>query len=408
MPKEKSLLIIGGGVEALCGVDVAREMGLRVVVLDGNPEAPAKSPADDFILASVYDPEEALTQTLVYTQHHSLHGVIALACDATLTVSRIAGALGLSGPSLETATLATQKHLMKERFQACGVPTPWFAEIHSIEQLREIVESSNTPLVLKPVDSRGARGVVRISEGIDLAWALQYSQSYSTCQKVLLEEWLEGPQVSTESLMWQGRSYLCGAGDRNYSLLPKTFPFVIEDGGESPSQFSPERDTEFNAIMQQAADAIGLRNGTIKGDLVITTQGIKLIEVAVRLSGGYYCTHTIPLVYGTNLLKLAIQVALCDEPDVHSISLHANQYQSNRFLFLEEGVVQAIHHADEVSQYPWVKVLEVYVQKGERISTISDHTKRAGTVLTVGDTRDAAQSRAEQAIQEILVEVTTS
>lgn len=401
----QTILIVGGGIESLTGIDVARELGLKVVVLDGNPSAPARYLADGFIHASVYDDEEAAQKSLKYACKSPIHGVIAIACDATVTVSRIASVLQIPGQSMETAGLATNKLLMKRRFQEHGVPIPWFSEVKDIDHLKEISKNAKYPLVIKPVDSRGARGVIRLGKSVELEWAYSHALSFSTSKQVIVEQWIEGPQISTESVIWDGCSVLCGTGDRNYSRLNELFPFVVEDGGGCPSFLSPKLDLQFDAVMAQAAEAIGLRRGTIKGDLVVTENGeVIVIEVATRLSGGYFCTHTIPLVYGINLIGAAMQMAIGRTPDLKSLSTaNVKQYQANRFLFLRDGIVKSIRNVDRVSIYPWVKLLEIYVKEGDRVSQATDHTKRAGTVLTVGDNRDIAHCRAQQAIDEIEV-----
>lgn len=404
----KTILIIGGGIEAVAGIRAAREKGLRVVVLDKNTNAPGRAYADGFIEASVYDEDEAERETLRFIEKTSIDidGVVAIAVDATVTVVRLASVLGLPGISQEAALLATNKLLMKQRFHERGLPIPWFSQVSNLNHLKSLMRNSSFPLVLKPVDSRGARGVIRLGDSVDLKWAYEYSLSFSRCGMVMVEEWVKGSQVSTESIIYDGQSVLCGTGDRNYDRLDELFPFVIEDGGGCPSYLSPEMDTEFDQVMFKASKAIGLQRGSIKGDLVVTQDGVTIIEMAARLSGGYFSTHTIPLVYGIDLVGSVIQIALGQRPDILDLqAVNVQQYQANRFLFLPEGVVKSIRNVEKVASYPWVKVLKLYIKEGQRVTKTVDHTQRAGMVLTVSDSRELAHRRAEQAIKEIEVVV---
>src|SRR5579862_9737492 len=241
----RTILIVGGGIEAVEGVRVAKEMGLRVVVLDRNPGAPARAGADAFVKADVYNGVEAAEAVRQFAVDQPVDGVIALAVDAPLTVAHIAAALKIPGPSIETAELATDKLRMKECFQRTGIPIPWFSAVRDADHLREIFAASKRPLVMKPVDSRGSRGVLRIDKTVDLGWAYEHSHSFSPSGQVMVEEWLDGPQISTESVIYDGRSALCGTGDRNYDRLAETFPYVVEDGGGCPSHLSPDLDPEF-------------------------------------------------------------------------------------------------------------------------------------------------------------------
>ena len=399
-------MIVGGGIEAVAGINVAREMGLRVVVLDKNPSAPGRAHADDFIQASVYDEDEAERETLKFAKKTPVDGVMAIAVDAAVTVARLASVLGLPGISEETALLATNKLLMKQCFLEKGVPIPWFSPVSDLDHLKGIIRNFLFPLVLKPVDSRGSRGVLRLGDAVDLKWAYEYSLSFSKCGQVMVEEWIDGAQVSTESIIYDNESVLCGTGDRNYDRLDELFPFVVEDGGGCPSYLSPQMDPEFDKVIFQAARSIGLRRGSIKGDLVVGTNGVTIIEVAARLSGGYFCTHTIPLVYGVNLVGAVMQIALGERPDIESLrEANVRQYQANRFLFLPEGIVSSVRNVEKVLAYPWVKQLELYIREGDPVAKATDHTRRAGTVLTVGDSGELAHRRAELAISEIEVVV---
>ena len=88
---------------------------------------------------------------------------------------------------------------------------------------------------MKPVDNRGARGVVILRDGVDVNWAYSLALSQSPTNKLILEKYLTGPQVSTESIVVNGQATTIGFSDRNYEFLEKYSPFVIENGGQLPS-----------------------------------------------------------------------------------------------------------------------------------------------------------------------------
>ena len=99
----ETLLVISGGLEAVPGIQRAREMGLHVVVVDGSPEAPGLEMADDRIIASTYATAEVVEAATEYSQRRRIDGVIAMAADVPRTVSAVAEALGLPGlPSEES------------------------------------------------------------------------------------------------------------------------------------------------------------------------------------------------------------------------------------------------------------------------------------------------------------------
>ena len=307
----KTLFIISGGIEAIPGIRRAKEMGLHVVVSDQNPQAPGLSLADDIILASTYDVEATVNSARQY--HNSVRpidGVMCIASDVPLTVASIAADLGLTGIPLESARLAVDKLAMKQRFAAAGIPIPWFSPVESVSHLRELVKKHGYPLVLKPVDSCGARGVLRITPGIDLAWSYQYSRQFSPSSRVMLEEFLFGQQVSTESILVNGCGVTPGLTDRNYEYIDRFAPYIIENGGQQPSVLTQEDQQMLAQNAEHAGLALGITTGVVKGDLVLTSEGPKIIEIAARPSGGWFCTDQIPLGTGVDLVGAAIRLAL--------------------------------------------------------------------------------------------------
>ena len=126
----KTLLIISAGIEAVPGIELAKSMGLQVVISDMNPNAPGFAVADDQLLASTYDVDATVAAARAYhKQVRPLDGVMCIASDVPLTVASVAAVLGLPGIPVESARLATDKLAMKEHFAADGVPIPWFSPV---------------------------------------------------------------------------------------------------------------------------------------------------------------------------------------------------------------------------------------------------------------------------------------
>ncbi len=398
-------MLIGAGVEQVPGIKLAKEMGLRVVATDMNPEAPGFELADDHIIASTYDVERTVALALRYNKKNRIDGVTTIGADVPLTVANVAHELGLPGISLETARLASDKLAMKERFQQDGIPIPWFKEITTPNELKEVVKDRGYPLVVKPIDSRGARGVLRITEDIDLDWAYEVVKSHSPSDRVMVEEFLAGHQVSTESIVYGGKVFTPGFSDRNYEFLERFAPYMIENGGELPSFLPAEQQEEVCRLVERAANSMGIERGVAKGDVGVTEDGPKVIEIAARLSGGYFCTYETPLSTGVNIVKAAIEIALGEELDVSELIPRYHRSLAQRYLFPPAGRVRSITGVDRVEAIDWVKLLKVYVKVGDIIEPMTSHTKRAGVVIVTGDTREVAIERVQQAVGMINIEV---
>ena len=185
---------------------------------------------------------------------------------------------------------------MKERFAAAGVPVPWFQEIATPQELQRIAIERGRDLVIKPVDSRGSRGVQRVAQVEDLAKAFFFARSHSPSERVMVEQYLSGPQVSTESVVVDG-SLL------HARLLGPQLRISRSLRARSSSRMAaicraicrPRCRPRSRQLVGQAAAALGIVNGTVKGDIVIHDGEPHVIELAARLSGGFFCTREIPL-----------------------------------------------------------------------------------------------------------------
>ncbi|MEE8481242.1 MAG: ATP-grasp domain-containing protein [Desulfobacterales bacterium] len=401
----KTLLIISGGIEAVPGIKTAKEMGFYVVASDMNPNAPGLKLADDRIITSTYDVEATATAAQKY--HHTVRhidGVMCIASDVPLTVASVAHKLGLPGIPIDAAMLAMDKLAMKRKFSSDGIPIPWFSPVESVRHLFDLVREQGYPLVLKPVDSRGARGVLRLMPDIDLDWAFHIAQSNSPTNRVMIEIFLPGPQVSTESIMIDGVAYTAGFSDRNYEYLEKYAPYIIENGGDLPSCLPSDVQNKCRSLVQQAALSMGVTNGVVKGDIVVHEGEPYVIELAARLSGGYFCTHEIPLNTDVDFVGQAIRLALGMKLNLADIVPRYQRGVAQRYLFPKPGRVIRISDISKVAQRSGIALCEVRVNQGDIIGPIDSHTARAGVVITTGETRDQAIDRALHVLKTIEIE----
>jgi biotin carboxylase len=401
----KTLWIVSGGPEAVPGIRRAKEMGLHIVVSDGNPKAPGRDIADDFVLASTYDVEATVTAAEAYhRRQRPIDGIISMAADVPLTVASVADALGLPGIPLETARLASDKLAMKRCFGEKGIPIPWFQAIESPEHLQRTILDRGYPLVIKPVDSRGARGVLLLTENIDAGWAYVHARENSPTGRVMVEEYLPGPQLSTESLLLPDAAFTPGLCDRNYELVEKFSPYIIENGGEQPSHLSPSDLEAVKRCAESAGRAMGIRTGIAKGDMVLTPDGPKVIEIAARLSGGWFSSDQIPLATGVDLVGAAIQVSMGEQPDREKLNPRCRQGVAIRYFFPPPGRVVRIDHQDICNKMPGIYKLHFFVQPGDILEPVTNHTERAGLVITFADTRDEAIDHAREVIDTVEIE----
>ncbi len=297
------LLFIGGPIESVPALGKAKALGYKVCVTDGSEDSPgirwAKKYSRKWAIASVYD----LPGTWKVVEPWKIDAAVAVAVDCGPCVSYVSRQAGCSHIPESISRLGQNKRELKVRLKIkdAGIPTPRFSD------------SSSDWVVIKPVDGRGSRGVFRIQYD-DLDRYRILSEQHSPTKRIIVEDWVDGPQVSTESIIKNGVVLFTGMTDRFYHFLDEQFPYVIENGGIGPSIFEgSSHGLAINGLVRKVVLALGVKDGTIKCDIVLDKNNLykpTLIECAIgRMSGGYMCSHYLPLAYGYDFLAAAFDVA---------------------------------------------------------------------------------------------------
>jgi len=399
---ERTLLIIGGAHEHGIGVRQAQDMGLKVFVTDGNRDAEAFALADCHAVASTYDAAETLAAARDHIRRGGrIDGVMTLASDVPYTVAFVADALGLPGISLESARLASEKMAMKDAFARAGVPIPGYGPVRHADEVAAAAQRWGFPLIIKPVDSRGARGVQRLLPDADLAAAFAESARHSPGGRVMAEQYLAGPQLSTEGFMIEGRAHIPAVFDRNYEFLERYAPFIVEDGGEMPSRYSGSHGEEARQVMEQAALALGIRDGIIKGDLVIHEGRVKVIELAARMSGGFFATAAAKASQGVDLVSALIRFSLGEKLAPADVTASKNEGAAIRFAFPEPGRIRAVEGIASIKADPACVFAHVFAGPGDLIEPITCHPSRPAVVVARGRDRAHAASEAARLIRRL-------
>ena len=405
MRESRTLLIVSGGIEAADAAKRARDMRLRVVVSDIDPNAPGFQFAHDRLIADVYGPEDtAAAAERYHREQRPISGVICVAADAPVSAALVAERLKLPGISVETARLACDKLAMKRRFRDAGVPVPWFAPVSSVAELRALLAEPGADLVIKPADSRGSRGVQRLARVHDVQAAFELACRYSPTSRVMVEAYLDGPQVSTESIVTGGRCYTPGFSDRNYELLEVHAPFFIENGGDLPSRLPLKTQDRVKEVVARAAAALGVRDGTVKGDIVIHKGEPYVIELAARLSGGFFCTREIPLNTGVDFIGCAIRVALGERILPEELEPKMQVPVIQRYAFPKPGRVIEVRGASAAKRVPGIADVVVTARPGDIIPPAGDKRPSGAMVLATGRSREEALAAANAGLSAIEIE----
>ncbi len=407
----KNVLIVGAGINQLPLIKLAKRKGLYFAVADLNPDAIGAKYADRFYNISTSDIQGMVQLAKKLDEEIGLDGVTSMAAEVSKTISEVAEELGLPAISNETAEVTTNKLKRYERLRKCGISIPRFYPVKNRKEIMSAIKDLGLPVVIKPVDSAGARGVQKIFDVAMIDVALREIKKYSKADVFIIEEFLQGTEHSSESIVIDNEIYTTGFSDRNYDKKEINPPYFLEDGDSLPTALPDNVYEDTLQLVKEAIKALGINFGPAKGDIFIDKKGPKVLEMASRLSGDYFCWETVPLHNGTDILNVLLDIAVSNKPDVSLLSPKFNRGVALRYFFPKKsGRIKSIKGVDEVKHmegvyfFKWEPAYE-NIDVGKEIRIPTCHAERVGCVMTHADTREKAVRIAEKAVSAITIEV---
>ncbi len=393
---------------------MAKSRGYHVAVTDMDPEAEGFPLADETGIVSTRDVEGTISFAKRIHMRNPIHGVITMASESAITVARVTEALGLPGLSPEAAENATNKVKRQVLFKEKGVPSPVFRFARTLDEACQKADELGWPVVVKPADSAGSRGVQKVETPEEMKKAIAEIRSISKVPEFLLEEFLSGTEHSIEGIVMEGQVFWAGLSDRNYDKKHIYPPYFLEDGDTMPTMLDAETVKKLEQAATSAVHALGIDWGPVKGDVIIDGQkGLKALEMAARLSGDYFCYETIPLHNGINLLEAVMDLALGLPVDPESLKPRYNRGVALRYVWPRPGRVVSIEGIEEAGKIPGVHFVNFEprwknIGVGSVIPPAKSMGERVASVMAVGATRENALTIAEQAVGKIRIETQES
>ncbi len=382
---KKTIVIIGGGILQLPLIRTARSMGLTTIVFDMAAEAPGMLAADRRVIMSTRDIEGCVREARRLRDSRAVHGVLTAGTDASRTVAAVAAALDLPGIRYADAEAASNKVLMRRRLAEHGVPIPRFHSVWSLREAREAMYELTFPLVIKPAENMGARGVVKISDRAEMQAAFRHARKHSPTGEMILEEYMAGAELSVDALAWNGHIELTGIADR----IIEREPFFVEVGHNMPSALPRAILDEAAQVMRAGMHALGIHTGAGKGDLKVTADGVKVGEIAARLSGGFMSSHTFPLATGINLYEAAIRIALGEEPGDLEVRRHLVAIE--RGILCEPGKLTLLRGQEAMAAVPGVAAVFFTKKPGDVIPAATSNLDKVGHIIASAPTLAEAE-----------------
>lgn len=395
------LVILGGGSCQLNAIKRAKEKGHTVIVVDYYPDAPGKEMADIAELTSTFD----VPGNLLVAKKHDIDGIMTTGTDQPVyTAVKVATELGL--PVLidvKTAQALTNKKLMKNLLRDKGIPTVNFRFLNK-DFPSSALEGLNFPVVIKPLDSQGQRGVFKLNSLEEIRAHFMEVLSFSREAEILLEEYYESEEITISGWVKDGQAHLLTVTDRQTYENP---PHI----GICTAHFFPSRHLkdyflEIREISVKIVEEFNIRNGPIYFQMLVGSQGIKVNEVAGRI-GGAYEDYFIPLLTDVDILDMVIDSSLglpIKGSALEKYQLSTNQkWLSVQLFFAHPGQITGFSDLESLKKVPGVMEAGFNFQVGDQIGLIKNATQRAGYMIVQGSDQKTLEKNLHLAFEHLKI-----
>jgi phosphoribosylaminoimidazole carboxylase (NCAIR synthetase) len=394
------LHVLGAGPAQLNLIKRIKEMGHEVAVSDMNPRAPGLALADYPSVASSFDPE-AIKEAALEARSDRL---LTMGTDQpVLTAALVSQQLGLPYfLTAEQAALVTNKKVMKEMFLQRQIPTAPFRFLSSGFDDSEL-EGLHFPLVMKPLDSQGQRGVLKVQNISEIRVRMDEVLGFSRENQILVEEYYPSEEVTVSGWVCDKKVHLFSITDR---VTIENDPYMgVCVSHRYPSLF--HRDwKELEDLTRKICHSVDIKEGPIYFQILGGDQGFRVNEIACRL-GGAYEDEFLPPLCGVDPLTLLIGESLGSGCEDHSLEAMATRreslYCSLQMFFCRPGIICSQTGMDSLSSIPGFGAGRFLLSNGTQILNRENSTQRAGYFFFYGNSAEDLNRKVRRAYDALSI-----
>ena len=389
----------------------AERMGLDVTVASDLNQPLADMYPGRWLTIPYHDPEGGAQAVARYADRFPLDAVVAVD-DPGIHVAALASeTLELAANRAEAVLATRDKSVLRERLAAAGVPSPGWHVARFADDFAATVavveERIGWPVVIKPLALNGSRGVMRADDEASLRRAvarlgrlLAASAVRDECgdaaDRFLIEGYIAGGEVALEGLLRSGELHTLALFDKPDPLVG---PFFEETIYVTPSRLPDAEQRLISETTQQAADALGLRDGPLHAELRLNEEGAWPVDVAARTIGGL-CARTLSFGAGMSLEEIVLRHAI----GAPLASLNRESAASGVMMMPvpRAGILRAVRGLEEALAVPYIENIEIEARPGERMVPLPESSDYPGFIFA----RAESPAEVEQALREAHARIT--
>ncbi|MBU1669085.1 ATP-grasp domain-containing protein [bacterium] len=379
---QKRILFLGGSKFQIPPIKYAKEQGHYVITCDYLPDNPGHIYADEYHNVSTTDIEAVLE----LSRELHIDGIVAYASDpAAPTQAYVANAMRLPSNPFESVMILSRKDYFRSFLEKHDFLVPKSESFDTFEESLSWFDKLEKPVIVKPVDSSGSKGVTKVYEEEELEAAFNYALEFSRAKRVVVEEFFErdGYQVAGDGFVVDGKLvFRCWANehfDKNCN------PFV-PIGESFPSIMTEYTLQQAQKETQRLLDLLGMKHGALNFDFHYNKKGdFSFLELGPR-NGGNLIPEVIKYATGVDLVKYTVDSALgldCSDLKMKEVK---GYYSSYMLHATEDGIVKEIWYSDEIKE----NIIEesIFIQPGDEVKKFDGSNHTLGTMIMKFNSQD--------------------
>ena len=382
----KKILLLGGSAQQLVAIRAAKELGYYTVVMDYLPDNPGQYEADKFYGESTTDVEAVYR----IAKMEQVDGILAYASDpAALPAAIVAERLGLPTNPAKSVEILGLKYPWREFLQYNGFACPKHHSFHpdtSIEEIKEAVKDFTFPLVVKPTDSSGSKGVTMLEDWKGLEDAIRWANEYSRNKVLLIEEFIQRgfpSVVGGDIFVWDGKIVLYGEMEclRDMHNSP-----LIPIGEKKPLQVSRVQKERIHSELQRVVTALDIRFGELNIEILLDKEdNVHFLELGPR-AGGNMIPIQLSDAFDIDLVKANVQAAMGEKPEFlnHPVKALPGCYMHYVLHSYIAGTFGGIEIDEKIAKNVYRQV--IYKNPGDKVEVFDGAGKALGIIFLHFDT----------------------
>ncbi len=382
----KKLLFLGGTMQQIPAIKQAKDMGYYVITCDYLEENPGHKFADEYYNVSTTD----LDGVLELAKKCEIDGIVAYASDpAAPTAAYVAQELNLPGNPFESVKILTQKDLFREFLAKNGFHTPRARGYSSYEKAMQEIDKFHFPVMVKPVDSSGSKGVVKIFDKSELKKAVKEALSYSRNGRFIIEGFIvkKGYQVSGDGFSVDGKLVFTSYGNELYNKSSIGTRDYVALGEFWPSFLTDEQKQKVDGEIQRLITALGMKTCAYNIEVIIDeNDDVYILELGPR-NGGSYIPQLIKYATGVDMIEYTLRAAVGEDCSGLEMAKTNGCYSNYMILSEVDGEFEELWFNEDFKKN---NLIDVYCthKKGDKVYAYKNTTHSLGTIIFKAETTD--------------------